>query len=169
MRAARYVLQNEVGRRAWGEHVGLLPEETAVPAEVRERWAATNHRALAGETIRGETSYQGADGPVHVEEILAPVRDASGSIWGLVGVNLDIGERRRAEALLAASEARLRTAIESLPFDFWICDAAGRYVMNNATCRAHCGQPYRAAARRERGHRERQPNVARHEPARVGG
>ena len=47
--------------------------------------------------------------------------------------------RKRAEMLLNESEARLRAAIESLPFDFWICDAAGRYVMNNATCREHWG------------------------------
>ena len=137
--AGRYVLQNSVGQRAWGAHVGLLPEETAVPPDVSARWAATNRRVLAGETIRAETCYLRGGEAIHVEEFLAPVRDATGTIWGLVGINLDIGERRRAEERLQASEARLRTAIESLPFDFWICDAAGRYIMNNATCRSHWG------------------------------
>lgn len=135
----RYVLQNEIGQAAWGSHVGLLPQETAVPEAVRARWVATNRRALSGETIRAETSYVIGGSLTHVEEILAPIRDAAGTIWGFVGVNIDIGERRRAEALLQESEARLRAAIESLPFDFWICDAAGRYVMNNATCREHWG------------------------------
>ena len=134
----RYVLQNSVGKNAWGAHVGLLPEETAVPATVSARWAATNRRALAGETIRAETCYI-RDGEAVRRGVPGTVCDAAGKIWGLVGVNLDIGERRRAEERLQASEARLRTAIESLPFDFWICDAAGRYIMNNATCRSHWG------------------------------
>ena len=101
MPTGRYVLQNSVGKNAWGAHVGLLPEETAVPPDVSARWAATNRRVLAGETIRAETCYIRGGEAVHVEEFLAPVRDAAGTIWGLVGVNLDIGERRRAEAAAA--------------------------------------------------------------------
>jgi PAS domain S-box-containing protein len=34
---------------------------------------------------------------------------------------------------------RLRTAIESLPFDFFIIDKDGRYVMQNSTCRDRWG------------------------------
>ena len=135
----RYLLQSAVGRRRWGDHVGLLPNQTAVPAEVRAYWAESNRRVLAGETIRGEKAYLAGADVVHVEELLAPARNAAGTIWGLIGLNIEIGERKRAEARLAEAEARLRAAIESLPFDFWITDAAGRYVMNNATCREHWG------------------------------
>lgn len=137
--SGRYALQSAVGRRSWGDHRGLLPEETAAPTDVRACWNALNTRVLAGETIRVEASYTHDGMTSEVEEFLAPVHDADGAIWGMVGVSIDIGERRRAEARLEASEARLRTAIESLPFDFWICDADGRYIMNNGTCRAHWG------------------------------
>jgi diguanylate cyclase (GGDEF)-like protein/PAS domain S-box-containing protein len=135
----RYLLQSAIARQGWGDHVGLLPEETTAPPELRAYWAATNRRVLAGETVRGEISYTLDNRVVHTEEILAPARDPHGEIWGLIGVNLDIGARKRAEMLLKESEARLRAAIESLPFDFWICDAAGRYIMNNSTSREHWG------------------------------
>ena len=135
----RYRLQNAYGRRIWADDIGLLPADTTAPPDLRSHWTETNRRVLAGETIRREWSYDVADEIVHVEEILAPIRDADGSVWGLVGVNLDIGERKRAELRQAEAEARLRAAIESLPFDFWITDGDGRYVMNNATCREHWG------------------------------
>ncbi len=48
-------------------------------------------------------------------------------------------QRQQADKALRASEARLRAAIESLPFDFWITDADGRYTMQNSICRQHWG------------------------------
>jgi EAL domain-containing protein (putative c-di-GMP-specific phosphodiesterase class I) len=137
--SGRYLLQNSYGRRLWADHTGLLPKETRAPAELPTHWTDTNRRALAGEIIHTEWSYDFAGKTVHVEEILAPIRNADGTIWGISGVNLDIGERKRAEMRLAEAEARLRAAIESLPFDFWVCDADGRHVMTNATCREHWG------------------------------
>jgi PAS domain S-box-containing protein len=43
-----------------------------------------------------------------------------------------------AEALRAA-RARLRAVVESLPFDFWMTDSNGRYVMQNSACRERWG------------------------------
>lgn len=54
-------------------------------------------------------------------------------------------ERLRAEneALREAvrlHELRLHTLIESLPFDFWMMDESGRYVVQNAASRRHWGE-----------------------------
>lgn len=51
----------------------------------------------------------------------------------------EIGMRRRVETQLRESEAHLRTAIDSIPFDFWIMAANGRYQLINAASRAHWG------------------------------
>ncbi len=135
----RYLLQSAIGRRRWGNHVGLLPSQTAAPPEIRAYWSELNRRVLAGETIRYEKDYVIAGETIHLEELVTPARDANGAIWGLIGLNIDIGVRKLAETRLQEAEARLRAAIESLPFDFWITDGDGRYVMNNGTCREHWG------------------------------
>ena len=60
-------------------------------------WAQTNQRVLNGETLHYEATYgTGADAR-EVEAILAPVHSEAGII-GLVGVNIDITERKRADA-----------------------------------------------------------------------
>ncbi|MDF3056991.1 MAG: hypothetical protein K0R17_1206 [Rariglobus sp.] len=51
----------------------------------------------------------------------------------------EIGVRRRIEAQLRESEAHLRTAIDSIPFDFWVMDAEGRYLLANAVSRRQWG------------------------------
>ena len=40
---------------------------------------------------------------------------------------------------LAEANARLRAVVESLPFDLWVCDRAGRYVLQNSAARRNWG------------------------------
>jgi PAS domain S-box-containing protein len=51
----------------------------------------------------------------------------------------DVTEQVQAQNALQESEARLRTAIESLPFDFFVLDMNGRCVMQNSVCEEHWG------------------------------
>jgi PAS domain S-box-containing protein len=51
----------------------------------------------------------------------------------------DITERKQTELALRASQARLNTVIESLPFDFWQIGLDGRYELQNSVCRQHWG------------------------------
>ncbi|MFA6289798.1 MAG: PAS domain S-box protein [Opitutaceae bacterium] len=43
----------------------------------------------------------------------------------------EIDERERIDEQLRSSEAHLRTAIDNMPFDFWVMDESGRYVLIN--------------------------------------
>jgi len=63
-------------------------------------------RALAGETVASTVEV----GPFAWDAYYAPLRDADGSIQGVLGVATDITERRRAERALRESEEKLRHA-----------------------------------------------------------
>jgi PAS domain S-box-containing protein len=52
-----------------------------------------------------------------------------------IGSATEITERRRAEAALRRREAQLRAVLDSLPYEFWMRDAAGRVVMQSARSR----------------------------------
>jgi len=67
------------------------------------------------------------------------VRDRSGRVCRVTGVAQDITVRKEAEDALRESRARLRAAVESLPFDFFMLDNEGRYAMFNSVAREHWG------------------------------
>ncbi|RMF01757.1 MAG: PAS domain S-box protein, partial [Chloroflexi bacterium] len=48
-------------------------------------------------------------------------------------------ERQQIETQLRASEARLRAAVDNLPFEFWMIDAEGRFVLQNPVAEQHWG------------------------------
>jgi PAS domain S-box-containing protein len=93
----------------------------------------------AGRTVKDEEVHlQRKDGSsittlASVERIR--IQDAD----GLFFLALDVTERRRIEEALRVSEARLRAAFEHLPFDFWVCDMEGRYLLQNPASEAHWG------------------------------
>ncbi|HEX2528179.1 MAG TPA: diguanylate cyclase [Geminicoccus sp.] len=135
----RYILQNKVGRELWGSNLGKRPSEIGIPPEIAVQWTDTNRRVLAGETIRGEFCYEAGGRRLQLEEIISPLRDEDSRVEGVVGVSIDISERKRAETARRESDARLKAAVEALPFDFWTCGPDGTYLMINSTAREHWG------------------------------
>ena len=66
-----------------------------------------------------------ANGTVrHVMSRSITQRDANGALVKIVGINIDITERRRADDLLRRSEARFRLAIETAQLGVWDYDFA---------------------------------------------
>jgi PAS domain S-box-containing protein len=69
----------------------------------------------AGHPWIAQVDHQNPDATVRrLEATVRPTRDTSGHISGWVGVMRDITERVEADAALAASEARLRTALDTM-------------------------------------------------------
>ncbi|MDD5370196.1 MAG: GAF domain-containing protein [Anaerolineaceae bacterium] len=121
---------------------------------------AQSHENQAGENYRNELRLlRRKDGElIRVETTTYPIVFA-GHIAALVSA-VDVTQReamqaaaqaaedqrkhdqealKNIEEALLQSDARLHTAIENLPFDFWMMDRQGRYVMQNAASLAHWG------------------------------
>jgi two-component system cell cycle sensor histidine kinase/response regulator CckA len=67
------------------------------------------------------------------------LRDKQGNPMAVIEISRDVTDAKRAEEALRLSEARLRAAIDSLPFDFFMLNENGRYVMQSAGSLPHWG------------------------------
>jgi len=75
---------------------------------------------------------QASDGSVHSMLVTKiPLRDHSGNIVGMVGINRDITERRLAESQLQQERNLLRTLIDHIPGGIYVKDKDGRFLACN--------------------------------------
>ncbi len=104
----------------------LWPE--AGQDQVRQAMAA----ALSGRSARFEAFCPTARGtPKWWDVAVAPVRDAAGRVQRVVSTSRDITDRKRAEAALARSEARLRAALDAIPQMVWSTRPDGHHDYYN--------------------------------------
>lgn len=96
---------------------------------------AAHYRALQGEAVELEQSWQGRTYQVHVEALV----DASHAVRGCVGFAQDITERKRDEAALRASEAKYRRLHQSMMDAFVSVDMTGRIREFNEAYRRMLG------------------------------
>jgi len=66
-------------------------------------------------------------------------RNPQGQVTGFVSILSDVTDARRAEQELAKSKAMLQSAIDCLPFNFFAIGLDGRYMLQNAVCKAQQG------------------------------
>ena len=109
----RYILQNSVCRRHWGDLIGTNPAEAEVDEDIKQIWVENNRRALNGETVEGEVDYEFEGQIGHYFNIIAPIF-YKGKIRGILGLNMDITDRRRAEDKLLKATEELRSEREAL-------------------------------------------------------
>ena len=95
-----------------------------IPETLRAHWESNDRRAFAGEVVQGEVTYEVDGERRHFHEIIAPIW-SEGEIQGIIGVNIDITDRQRAEAALRTSEARLRAVTSNIPVILFAFDQNG--------------------------------------------
>lgn len=125
--AGRLLLQSDLTRQVWPATEGSTLDGLAAPAELRALWAERSRRAYAGELVRDELCYT-IDGAERVfDDMIIPVR-AGPDAGSIVGMRIDITERKVAEAALAASEERFRRLAEQLPAFVYVVDVRDRRI-----------------------------------------
>jgi PAS domain S-box-containing protein len=105
----RLIFQNAAARD-WGEHIGARVSESHMPPAVVAAWNDNNRRASAGEVVQNEVDYVLGGQRRHFQVIVVPVR-VDGRIENILGFNIDITDRKRAEEALRENERRLRETL----------------------------------------------------------
>ena len=132
-------MQSNVSRQRWGEIKGKSFSEQVVDKQTLATWQSNNKRALAGETIQGEVEFTDVEGrQYHCHQVLAPIMDA-GQITGILGVNVDMTERKRMEEALRASEEKYRTVFSVSPEIVYLTDTNGNILDANPTLLKNVG------------------------------
>ena len=106
----RCIMENTVLVKHWGSLLGTLPEDKASSPEVLAVWLENNRRAMSGELVDAEVEYRVDNEQRFYQNIIAPIR-VDGQVTGTVGLNLDITQRKLAEAELARYKAHLEERI----------------------------------------------------------
>ncbi|MCU0873646.1 MAG: PAS domain S-box protein, partial [Pirellulaceae bacterium] len=106
----RYILQNAILREHYGDAIGKRPEDYASDQYTRQLWLDNNRRAFAGERVEGEIEAHIGDETRHYYNVITPIQD-DGEICGILGVNVDITGRKRAENELQQANDRLEQRV----------------------------------------------------------
>ena len=106
------------------------PAETAALVHAEDRASAVANKEQQMNSPDGAGNEQEyrvvwADGTIrHLMSRSITQRDANGALVKVVGINIDITERRRADDMIRRSEARFRLAIETAQLGVWDYDPA---------------------------------------------
>ncbi len=108
----RYVVQNGISRQMWGDRVGRTAEEINPCPEVLRVWKANTERAFSGEHVDEEVIYHHDDKPRTYRTIVAPVL-LGDVMQGILGVHIDITERKQTEEELINTNTLLEKVADS--------------------------------------------------------
>lgn len=120
--------------------LGLKPDEKIEGRNIRDfispgsQSQATQHlnERLAGVSSSYEIEYILPDKSLLPSLIYgAPLKDETGKLIGVIGLSIDIAERRRAKNALIEERKLLRTLIDTLPDPIFVKDRAGHFLATN--------------------------------------
>jgi PAS domain S-box-containing protein len=121
----------------WDSHIPLLhPDDHE---ETRRVWSTCLRTNSAG-----EVSFRVRNGEGGYRWFLSraePLRASDGTLLYWLGVNLDIEERKQAEAVIREQEAELREVVDTIPAIVWSARPDGSNSYVNSRYVEYCGMP----------------------------
>ena len=109
-------------------------EEFNLATESLESWHKLTSRVQTGEVVQAEVHQLAGEEPRTFFKILAPILDQE-QFRGLVGVSIDITERKQMEQALRQSEEHFRQLFELAPNGMAILSLSGQLLrVNGAFC-----------------------------------
>jgi PAS domain S-box-containing protein len=126
--SGRYIMQNTALRDQWGvDIIGKRPEDIGADEDTLAIWKENNRRAFEGEVVQGERSFRIRGEERTFYNIISPVYDG-GTVQGILGINIDVTDRKHAELALRESDMRLRHMVDQLPAVLWSVDRDLRFT-----------------------------------------
>ena len=126
-----------------GEMLGRSIMEVNVPEEATAQAEQILEELRAGRPWSGEFEVCRRDGQRFPAQVTnTPVFTDDGSLSGIIGVTLDVTERRRVEQRQAASERWFRTLVNRASELIFVLDAAGTLRYANPVAERALGHPW---------------------------
>jgi len=110
-----------------GQDISIVRSTNNDPEVIKQILAITAETGWQGEILNKRKD--GTEFPISLSTSV--VQNDNGEIIGLVGVAIDITERKLAEKSLADKEAQLRTLLQTIPDLIWLKDINGAYLTCN--------------------------------------
>lgn len=143
--AGKCVYLNRAQRQFWGvpeDGIDSFTWSSTLLAEDQEKVFGPFSEGMAKQqSFTCEARYRRADGEIRILRTHAePYFDADGAFIGMVGVNTDITEERRAQTEMEESEARLRALADNLPYGMvyqlvHAADGSRRFTFLSGRCK----------------------------------
>ncbi|MCZ6646473.1 MAG: PAS domain S-box protein [SAR324 cluster bacterium] len=151
-REGTYVMMNEAVAKGAGwtleEGVGKNTRDLTHLSEDTKRdfLAEDNHVMATGEALEiNRKTIRLADGTEQYRRVIKkPLRDETGAVTGVVGINEDITERIRAVERLRDSERLLQTVFDTIPIAVYVKDLEGKFIMANQALSSYLGYDHDA-------------------------
>lgn len=131
----RGIIQSRLSKEHWGDFCSANFDAQSRHSHNAEKWKAKHDRLYAGETIEQEEVLVLTDGRHRIFHSMGAPIVMQGEVVGILGINLDITERRYIEAQLERERVLSKAIIDSVPGLLYLYEQNGRLVRWN---RMHC-------------------------------